>query len=177
MPSVRTALGLLVVGALMGSGLAFTVTTRSPEPSRVETEQEFRAERLPDGREAIHLNSDEQDHVSAQMRAYLQGLQTLSGAILDEDRALIAETALGLSIGADDATGRAINQKVPRAFRQLGKDLRGDFAAMSQGASQMPLEEVQALMAQSLSRCVACHGSYGVVQDAPGPWETPIENR
>ena len=169
MPSVRTAFGFLIVGALMGGGLAFTVMTRSPEPSRVETDQQVRAERLPDGREAIYLSPDEQDHVSAQMRAYLQGLQTLSGAILNEDRALIAETALDLSMGAGDATGRAINQKVPPAFRQLGKDLRGDFAAMSQGAPQMPLEEVQALMAQSLTRCVACHGSYGVVQDGPGP--------
>lgn len=169
MSKILSATGLLAAGAAIGSAVVYIVLNE-PEtqtaPQQALTSEDARPERADDGRVILYLNQQEQAHISVQMRAFLQGLQTLHEAALSEDRPLIKATAASLRRG--DGTGRTIQQKAPDGFRRIGQSLRQDFSAISDMAMTAPLPEIQQSLNETMYKCIACHGSYAAVAaDAP----------
>lgn len=154
-----------IIGLLVGGTLIYALSpNESPSDQRDHATTASFPERVPDGRLAIYLTPDEQDHISAEMLAFLQGVHAISAGFAEDDRLLIKETALDLSQGAGDGMGRAMREKLPGPFRQLGQELRGDFAALATDADSLAAPELQQAFSDALGRCVACHGSYSVVE-------------
>ena len=99
---------------------------------------------------------------SSEMLGFLQGLQTISGAIADEDRETIRDAAGALRRG--NGQGQAVQLKSPEGFRMIGRSLRQDFSAMSDMAMTADMDELQLLVSDAMGKCVACHGSYKAVE-------------
>jgi hypothetical protein len=163
---VKTSI-ILFVGAGIGAGAALMWTHSQPDIKSAIT---IPAEaRTSDGRLAIYLSPDEQDHISAEMLDFLRGVQTITYGFAEQDRALIGETAAHLSKGAGDPIGRSIRQKVPTSFRQLSQELRGEFGTLADMSANAPLNDLQYQFSNTTSRCAACHGSYSVVETSSKP--------
>ncbi len=169
MSKLLSATGLLAAGAAIGSAVAYIVLHEPETPTSLQpapASEEARPERTADGRIILYLDHGEQTHISAEMRAFLQGLQTLHEAALNEDRPLLKSTAESLRRG--DGAGRTIQQKAPEGFRRIGQSLRQDFGVISDMAMTAPLPEIQQSLNETMYKCIACHGSYAAVEiEAP----------
>ncbi|MEZ5998156.1 MAG: hypothetical protein R3B98_05630 [Hyphomonas sp.] len=160
MKRALAAFGWIFFGLLMGVGLMRFMSTQNDLNELVETSA--RPERTADGRIALYFTADDRAHVSAEMLGFLQGIQTLSGAIAAEDRETIHEAADALRRG--DGTGQAVQQKAPEGFRTIGRSLRQDFGAIADMAETAGMPEILDVLAGAQSKCVSCHGSFKAVE-------------
>lgn len=130
----------------------------------VETRKPAAGEAGSDGRIVIALTPDQRDHISGEMLTLLGGIQELTAALSDDDRAYIKEVAAELSVGVGGPVGESIRETVPVPFRQLSQGLRQDFATLAQNAETAELEDLQRHLSDTMGRCVACHTTYSVVE-------------
>jgi hypothetical protein len=157
-----------LVGAALIGVLVYNLLPRPEAGSDLQAEPSpERPERTTDGRLAIYLTPDEQDHISEEMIALLNGVQGLSAAIASEDRQLIEETAAELSGGTGSEAGRSVNRKLPQSFRQIGQALRQDFGRMATEADTAKFVDLHLDLSDAMGRCIACHGTYGIVEGPP----------
>tara|TARA_R110001583_G_scaffold74638_1_gene206564 strand:+ start:362 stop:865 length:504 start_codon:yes stop_codon:yes gene_type:complete len=152
--------GWIFFGLIMGVGLMRFMSTHE-DLNELATET-ARPERTADGRLALYYTADDRGHISSEMLGFLQGLQTISGAIADEDRETIRDAAGALRRG--NGQGQAVQLKSPEGFRMIGRSLRQDFSAMSDMAMTADMDELQLLVSDAMGKCVACHGSYKAVE-------------
>nr|WP_321361473.1 hypothetical protein [uncultured Hyphomonas sp.] len=152
--------GWIFFGLIMGVGLMrFMSTHEELDELAAET---ARPERTADGRIALYYTAEDRMHLSAQMLGFLQGLQTISGAIAEEDRETIRDAAGALRRG--NGQGQAVQLKSPEGFRVLGGSLRQDFGTMSDMAMTADMDELQLMVSDAMGKCVACHGTYKAVE-------------
>ena len=118
------------------------------------------------GRIIVSFTTDEREHISGEMLAFLQGAQVIGEASLAGDRETIRDVAGSLRRGEGDATGAAIRAKAPEGFTRMSQMLRQDFGAISDMAMTAPMPEVQQALFDAMLKCSSCHGSYGVVESA-----------
>lgn len=158
-----------LIGALAGCGMTYAMMTgdrpMTAEPST--NTSDVASERTLDGRIAVSLKAEERAHVRGEMLAFLQGIQTATYAIAESDRPLLGETAVDLSKGAGDPTGQTIRQKVPPTFREMSQSVRREFGVLANMAEEASFPELQQQLSTVMNGCVACHGSYGVVEQVP----------
>ena len=152
--------GWIFFGLIMGVGLMRFISTHQ-ELDELATEM-ARPERTADGRIALYYTAEDRMHISAEMLGFLQGLQTISGAIAEEDRETIRDAAGALRRG--NGQGQAVQLKSPEGFRVLGRSLRQDFGTMSDMAMTADMDELQLVVSDATGKCVACHGSYKAVE-------------
>lgn len=152
--------GWIFFGLIMGVGLMRFISTHQ-ELDELATET-ARPERTADGRIALYYTAEDRMHISAEMLGFLQGLQTISGAIAEEDRETIRDAAGALRRG--NGQGQAVQLKSPEGFRVLGRSLRQDFGTMSDMAMTADMDELQLVVSDAMGKCVACHGSYKAVE-------------
>ena len=152
--------GWIFFGLIMGVGLMRFVSTND-DLSELAAET-ARPERTADGRIALYYTADDRAHISTEMLGFLQGLQTISGAIADEDRETIRDAAGALRRG--NGQGQAVQLKSPEGFRVLGRSLRQDFSDISDIAMTAEMDEIQLAVSSAMGKCVACHGSFKAVE-------------
>ena len=152
--------GWIFFGLIMGVGLMRFMSTND-DLSELAAET-ARPERTADGRIALYYTADDRAHISAEMLGFLQGLQTISGAIADEDRETIRDAAGALRRG--NGQGQAVQLKSPEGFRVLGRSLRQDFSDISDMAMTAEMDEIQLAVSSAMGKCVACHGSFKAVE-------------
>lgn len=152
--------GWIFFGLIMGVGLMRFVSTND-DLSELAAET-ARPERTADGRIALYYTADDRAHISTEMLGFLQGLQTISGAIADEDRETIRDAAGALRRG--NGQGQAVQLKSPEGFRVLGRSLRQDFSDISDMAMTAEMDEIQLAVSSAMGKCVACHGSFKAVE-------------
>ena len=153
------AFGWIFFGLLMGVGLMRFVATQNDL-----TDLANRPERTADGRIALYFTADDRAHVSGQMLAFLQGVQTISAAVAEEDRETIRETADALRLGSGDGRGQAVQMKAPEGFRTIGRSLRQDFGAIADMSATAGMPEIELTLSDAMTKCAACHGSYKVAE-------------
>nr|WP_321510202.1 hypothetical protein [uncultured Hyphomonas sp.] len=152
--------GWIFFGLIMGVGLMRFMSTND-DLSELAAET-ARPERTADGRIALYYTADDRAHISTEMLGFLQGLQTISGAIADEDRETIRDAAGALRRG--NGQGQAVQLKSPEGFRVLGRSLRQDFSDISDMAMTAEMDEIQLAVSSAMGKCVACHGSFKAVE-------------
>lgn len=152
--------GWIFFGLIMGVGLMRFISTHQ-ELDELATETAH-PERTADGRIALYYTAEDRMHISDEMLGFLQGLQTISGAIAEEDRETIRDAAGALRRG--NGQGQAVQLKSPEGFRVLGRSLRQDFGTMSDMAMTADMDELQLVVSDAMGKCVACHGSYKAVE-------------
>ena len=161
MKNILSALGLVLFGIVLGIGGMRFAQTESALDELVE-ENTPRPERTADGRLALYYTADERAHISEEMLAFLQGVQTLNSAVVDGDRETIQVTADSLRRG--NGQGRGVQMKSPEGFRRIGQSLRQDFGAIADMSMTASLPDIQEALGNAMTKCVACHGSYKAVE-------------
>lgn len=149
--------GWIFFGLLMGVGLMRFMATQNDL-----SELSARPERVPDGRLALYFTADDRAHISGEMLGFLQGIQTISAAVAEEDRETIREAADALRVG--NGQGQAVQMKAPDGFRTIGRSLRQEFGAIADMSMTAEMSEIELTLSDAMTRCMACHGSYKVVE-------------
>ncbi len=114
-----------------------------------------------DGRTAIILQPGERDLVLAEMRAFLEGVQTITEGLVEGDMNSVADAAK--KIGMANAAGVPVTlmAKLPLEFKTLGMATHKAFDALSLEATDMgDGKKVLAQMAEILNNCTTCHSTY-----------------
>lgn len=159
-----TSILLLGVGVFAGA-LATLAWTKSSAPP-VEPEMAEQAH-IEDGRTVIAFTTEEREHIRSEMLAFLQGAQSISYGLAEQDRILIVEAARELSGGAGDPIGASIRAKAPEGFISLSRGLRSDFGELATLSETADFANLQLQFSATISRCVACHGTYRSAGDGP----------
>jgi glycine cleavage system regulatory protein len=161
MKRILAAFGWVFFGLIMGVGLMRYVATEKALQAHV-AETAPRPERTADGRIALYYTAADRAHVSTEMLAFLQGMQTIQAAALQEDRETIAATANALRRG--NGQGQAVQMKSPDGFRRIGQSLRQDFGAIADMSDTASMADIQLVLSDAMTKCAACHGSYKAVE-------------
>lgn len=159
--SLRQVL-VVAIAAVTGACLAIAWGSHAMAHSKDDAALEVSSERI-----VLRLNAEQRAHISTEMLDFLEGLQTLSYALAEEDRVLIETTASELSHGAGKPIGRSILKTVPPAFRQTARGLRTSFSELSDAAEHAPLADLQLQVSTIIAHCSACHSAYAVVPSEP----------
>jgi hypothetical protein len=129
------------------------------------TAQDMHAHHAPvaDGRAVLELAPGERAMILEEMRMFLAGVQTMTGALGRQDMPAVAEAARGLGQKMVHEVPPALRAKLPLEFRQLGFSVHRDFDQIALDADS--LKDVSHSLNQlsaTLQKCVACHASYQI---------------
>ncbi|MCR9195840.1 MAG: cytochrome c, partial [Hyphomonas sp.] len=84
-----------------------------------------------------------------------------------QDRILIGDAARELSRGAGNPISASIRAKAPEGFVGLSRGLRSDFGELAVLSETADFADLQLQFSVTMSRCVACHGTYRSAGDGP----------
>lgn len=120
-----------------------------------------------DGRTAILLAPGERDLVLAEMRDFLEALQRISQAIVDDDADAAAAAARRVGAAAQQQVPSSLVGKLPLAFKRLGFDTHARFDELALNVEQFG-DTGQALseLATLMNNCTACHATYRIDLEA-----------
>jgi hypothetical protein len=130
-------------------------------------EPQRRADALYD-RTGVLLEPAERDYLLAEMRHFVQAVRGIIEGIGESDMKAVAAAAraAGTQVhhaqiaGPGSAAASAV-RKLPPKFRALGLATHGGFDEIALHAEQTgDRDQVLALLADNLRRCVACHAAY-----------------
>lgn len=122
-----------------------------------------------DGRQALLLEAGERDLVLAEMRGFLESVQTITAAVGREDMSRIAAAARKVGAAAQNEVPGSLVGKLPLAFKRLGFDTHKQFDMLALDAEELgdpghALQQLSVLM----QNCVACHAAYRIDAARPG---------
>lgn len=114
-----------------------------------------------DGRSAIQLSPAEKDMVLAEMRAFLQAVQSITVGLSSNDMENVVKSARSVGMAAQQGVPGSLVGKLPLAFKKLGFDTHTKFDTLALNAEQFgdpadTLKELSILM----ENCVGCHAGY-----------------
>lgn len=118
-------------------------------------------EPAPDGRQAIVLQPAERAFALGEMRGFVAGLQQMTAALARDDMKATAAAARQMGMSAAHSAPAAMVGKLPLEFKTLGFSVHRDFDAIALDAESLgdPRHTLTQL-ADTLSKCVACHNTY-----------------
>ena len=99
------ALSALLIAAVAGMGYIFF------NPDNLE--------KIDDGRTAIILSAAERDLVLAEMRGFLEGIETITTGIADKDMEAITQSAKKMGMSTAGQVPLTLMAKLPSEFRSL----------------------------------------------------------
>ena len=116
-----------------------------------------------DGRQALLLEPAERDLVLAEMRGFLEAVQSITAAVGKKESAQIAVEARKVGAAAQQAVPGSLVGKLPLSFKKLGFDTHKKFDMLALDADELEdpehsLEQLSELM----QNCVACHAAYRI---------------
>jgi hypothetical protein len=114
-----------------------------------------------DNRTAVVLAAGERELILSEMRNLLGSVQGILDGINHGDmkQTSSAARAVGMASAAD--VNPALMAKLPMPFKQLGMSVHHDMDDLAQAAeSGIPAAELQTMLTNTLSKCVACHASW-----------------
>lgn len=159
-----TSILMLGVGVFAGALATLAWTKNSAPPAEPETAKQAHIE---DGRTDLAFTTEERQHIRSEMLALLQGAQSISYGLAEQDRILVGEAARELSRGAGDPIGTRIRTKAPEGFVSLSRGLRRDFGELVMLSETADFADLQLQFSVTMNRCVACHGTYRSAGDGP----------
>ncbi|MES9956783.1 MAG: hypothetical protein ABW120_15450 [Sedimenticola sp.] len=122
-------------------------------------------ETLPasDQRTAIILTEGERDMVLGEMRSFLETIQVITAALVNDDLQTVEKAARGVGMATSEGVPAGLITKLPLAFKTLGLGTHEKFDQLALNAAQFgdkhtTLTELSELM----QNCVACHAAYRI---------------
>ena len=117
-----------------------------------------------DGRTAIILSAGERDLVLAEMRGFLEAVETITVALGEKDMDAIASSAHAVGMVAAQAVPASLVGKLPLEFKSLGGATHKGFDALSLEARELGDEQVVlGKLGKLMSNCTTCHAAYRLV--------------
>ncbi len=116
-----------------------------------------------DGRQALLLEPGERDLVLAEMRGFLEAVQSITTAVGSKDTEQIATAAGKVGAAAQQAVPGSLVGKLPLPFKKLGFDTHRKFDMLALDADELgdPEHSLQQL-SELMQNCVACHAAYRI---------------
>jgi hypothetical protein len=120
------------------------------------------------GRTAVALEPAERNFLLAEMREFVKAIRGIIEGIGDDDMKAVARSAraVGMEVYRAQISGPSplparVAEKLPPEFQRLGLATRAAFDEMTLHAEQSgDRDQLLALLADNLRRCVACHAAY-----------------
>ena len=116
-----------------------------------------------DKREVLVLTALQREHVLAEMRALLSGVQAILGALAEDDMQAVADIARPLGRSMAGKAEDHLKGVLPKHFMQLGLDVHHDFdgiAALAESGADS--KAVLSELSRSMKKCQACHANYQI---------------
>ena len=114
-----------------------------------------------DGRTAIILSTAERDLVLAEMRSFLEAVETITVALGEKDMDTIASSSRAVGVIAAQAVPVSLMGKLPLEFKSLGGATHKGFDALAMEAREMGDEQViLGKLGKLMSNCTTCHAAY-----------------
>lgn len=116
-----------------------------------------------DNRTAVVLGTGERTLILSEMRGLLAGTQSILEGINHNDAKQVAQAARAVGMASAADVNPALMAKLPLPFKQLGMSVHRDMDDLAQAAESGKLgSELQAMLTQTLSKCVACHAAWQI---------------
>lgn len=121
-----------------------------------------------DNRTAVVLAAGERDLILTEMRGLLTGVHGILDAINHNDTKQVAQSARAIGMTAAADVNPALMSKLPLPFKQLGMSVHYDMDDLAQAAdSGKPVAELQTMLTNTMSKCIACHSAWQLKSDRP----------
>lgn len=119
-----------------------------------------------DDRTAIVLGASERDMILSEMRKLLGGVQGVLDGINHGDMKQTASAARAVGMASAVDVNPALMAKLPMPFKQLGMSVHHEMDNLAQAAENgKSAAELQSMLADTLSKCIACHTSWQLKAD------------
>lgn len=116
-----------------------------------------------DNRTAVVLNPGERDFVLREMRTMLSSTHGILEGINRGDLKQVAQAARAAGMGTAVDVNPALMAKLPLPFKQLGMSVHREMDELAAAAeSGKPAAELQQMLTNALSKCVACHNAWQI---------------
>ena len=116
-----------------------------------------------DQREVLVLTAGQREHVLAEMRALLSGIQGILAALAREDMQAVADIAQPLGTRMAGKAEDHLKGVLPAHFMQLGMAAHKDFDTIAALAkSSADGQEILLQLSKSMNKCQACHAHYQI---------------
>ena len=116
-----------------------------------------------DGREAIILKASERNLILTEMRGMLAAVQEIIADANAGDMEAVKATAHTVGLAEVAGVPAELMLKLPMDFKKLGRATHAGFDAVGL-AADFDAAQVLEKLEENLSRCVACHASYQLIQ-------------
>ncbi len=114
-----------------------------------------------DGRTTIVLSAVERDLVLSEMRGFLEGIETITTGIAENDMKVIAESATKMGMATAGQVPVSLMTKLPSEFRALGMATHKAFDALALEAQDMGDGKViLTALGELMNNCTTCHAGY-----------------
>lgn len=125
-----------------------------------------------DGREVIWLKSHQRDLVLAEMRAFVESLRDITGALGTDNSEKFQASALKVGLAAQQGVPLDMMKALPLSFKQLGMSTHKKFDELAAHSKQgVSNEELLVELSQLMNNCVACHAAYQLQSREPSSRE------
>ncbi len=114
-----------------------------------------------DGRQAVLLTASERDAVLAEMRAMLEAVAGITGALALGDNAAVARSAKPVGMAATNGESPTVLAKLPLDMKTAGLNAHRGFDAIAGAAKDGATREaLLGMLADQLTVCTSCHALY-----------------
>lgn len=116
-----------------------------------------------DNRVILVLSPDERAMILEEMRLFLDGVGTMTGALGKQDMQATAAAARGMGMKMVHEVPPELRAKLPMEFRQLGFSVHRDFDQIAMDADSLKdVSHTLNQMSATLQKCVSCHAAYQI---------------
>lgn len=116
-----------------------------------------------DNRTVVMLGTGERTLILSEMRGLLAGVHGIMDGINHNDMKQVASAARAVGMAAAADVNPALMTKLPLPLKQLGMSVHRDMDDLAQAAdSGKSAPELQAMLTDTLSKCVACHAAWQI---------------
>lgn len=121
-----------------------------------------------DGRTAVLLEPGERDYVLAEMRGFLETVQSITAAIGENDMATTIELAGTAAKFSPADVPAPLFAKLPIEFKTLGLKTHKLFGSVAEAAQDAgTAQAVAASLGDLMINCTSCHSAYKLgIEDA-----------
>jgi len=121
-----------------------------------------------DGRTAVLLEPGERDYVLAEMRGFLETVQSITAAIGENDMAAASELAGTAAKFSPADVPAPLFAKLPIEFKTLGLETHKLFGSVAEAAQDTGTPQaVAASLGNLMVNCTSCHSAYKLGFEAP----------
>lgn len=119
-----------------------------------------------DGRTEIKIKKENREFVMAEMRGFLESVQTINVGIAKNDPKIIEKIGQESGSCKIDAVPQGLVKSLPFGFKQMGFQTHALFDEMAKMAKEKyDRQQTQEKLNQLLNNCVACHKTYKITSE------------